>query len=283
MFSVQVGETTKGGNRDWSSLIGKILCSGCYNQYRKKGTLEREAAHKSQKEDEDDSAASNDKPSSLRCSYSKCQKPLKSNKYYRVSETYSAGGQNWTPILGSTLCHACYRQYKRTGSFDRPLGKKFESTQRRCTNAGCDNPNATSRFFIVDDTFKAGGRDWSSLLGHVLCHACYSRFRQRGTLTKYAERGDGATGKEEVAAKGKKRKSSQLETNNSNNDLDEAEAQNRSSVGTASSSQGMLSIGMVSSENVVRLDASSEATEVAAMVAAANDAASGIFPACKNI
>jgi hypothetical protein len=191
-----------------------------------------------------------------------------------VSETYSAGGQNWTPILGSTLCHACYRQYKRTGSFDRPLGKKFESTERRCTNAGCDNPGANSRFFIVDDTFKAGGRDWTSLLGHVLCHACYSRFRQRGTLTKYAERGDGSTGKEEVITKGKKRKISQLEPHT--NELDaNPEAQNKTSMGSASSNQGMLSIGMVSSENVVRLDTSSEATEIAAMVAA-NDAASGI-------
>jgi hypothetical protein len=277
----KVGESTKGGGKCWAHLVGKVLCSGCYNQYRKRGTLEREstAAHKP-KENEGSPAAVNDGTPRLLCSYAMCQKPLENHKFYRVSETYTAGRNVcWAPILGWTLCHACYRQYKRTGSFERPLGKKFEATEKRCTNVTCDNPTANSRFFVVDNTFKAGGRDWTSLQGHILCHACYSRFRQRGTLNKYSERGEGLVVRDDASAKAKKRKA-RLENGESVQDTETGNNKSASAARRAGTGGGVVSIGMVCSE-MVRLDTRSQVTEVSAMVAA-NDTSAGLLSSIRG-
>lgn len=73
-------------------------------------------------------------------------------------------------------------------SHDRSLGRKLDDGQQRCTNALCDNPEDSHRFFAVDSTFSAGKRDWATLVGQVLCHACYSRYRQRGTLERVSKR-----------------------------------------------------------------------------------------------
>jgi hypothetical protein len=54
--------------------------------------------------------------------------------------------------------------------------------QRKCTYSGCDRPDESSHFYQIEEGKTAGGQDWSSVVGSVLCHRCYERFRTRGTL-----------------------------------------------------------------------------------------------------
>jgi len=54
----------------------------------------------------------------------------------------------------------------------------------RCTYAGCDRPDQSTRFHRVEAGQTAGGRNWDLLAGSVLCHACYCQYLKRGTLER---------------------------------------------------------------------------------------------------
>lgn len=41
----------------------------------------------------------------------------------------------------------------------------------RCSYEDCKVPDQSSKFFLIDGSSKAGGRNWSSLAGRVLCNA----------------------------------------------------------------------------------------------------------------
>ena len=76
---------------------------------------------------------------------------------------------------------------------DLRLGQRAQddmarATRKRCTYAGCEKPDNSRCFYNVDEGKTAGGQDWSSLVGHVLCHACYQRFNRSGTLERSTRR-----------------------------------------------------------------------------------------------
>lgn len=57
-----------------------------------------------------------------------------------------------------------------------------------CTNPECDKPSDSSNYYQIGGSKTTGGQDWTSVLGHVLCHACYMRYARRGTLARCPDR-----------------------------------------------------------------------------------------------
>jgi hypothetical protein len=57
-----------------------------------------------------------------------------------------------------------------------------------CTNTACLRPHESSFFTHICAGRSGGGMDWSELVGEVLCLACYSQFKRRGTLCRKIHR-----------------------------------------------------------------------------------------------
>mmetsp|Transcript_50534 Transcript_50534/g.121106 ORF Transcript_50534/g.121106 Transcript_50534/m.121106 type:complete len:272 (-) Transcript_50534:9-824(-) len=170
----RIDKYTKAGGQDWSVLVGRVLCETCYSRYRRNGSLVRSDSHRP--------LAASDR----KCSYAGCDHPTESRDFYRINKKTMAGGQDWSKIVGWVLCDACYAQFKRRGTLVRCDAKApIVGNERRCTNPKCDKPTESSYFHrIGDGSTKAGGRDWKCLAGNVLCHLCYMRFKDRGTLER---------------------------------------------------------------------------------------------------
>jgi hypothetical protein len=49
---------------------------------------------------------------------------------------------------------------------------------------GCDRPDHGTKFYYINEGKETGGRDWSAIVGQVLCKACYNRFSKGGTIQK---------------------------------------------------------------------------------------------------
>ena len=122
--------------------------------------------------------------SRMSCCFSGCDRRFKSSHFYHVTESTKAGGRDWTSLVGVTLCHACYNRYRNSGRLERSINKPIPKSDQRCSYEKCDRPDYSSHFYTIEEGKKAGGKDWSSLIGHVLCHACYKQFLQRGTLLR---------------------------------------------------------------------------------------------------
>ena len=58
----------------------------------------------------------------------------------------------------------------------------MSAQRKRCSYASCERPEESSQFHQISEGKTAGGHDWSSLAGSVLCFVCYTRFRKSGTL-----------------------------------------------------------------------------------------------------
>ena len=55
--------------------------------------------------------------SAMHCSYEHCDSPEESSQFFQfIGEGRTAGGQDWSSLVGSVLCHACYKQFRRSGS-----------------------------------------------------------------------------------------------------------------------------------------------------------------------
>ena len=115
------------------------------------------------------------------CSY--CSRERTSH-FYPIVEGTKAGGQDWSPLVGTTLCHACYNRFRNGGKLERSTNKSLAAAERRCTYTRCTRPLSSSHFYTIEKGKSAGGKDWSELVGFVLCHACYKQFLQRGTLER---------------------------------------------------------------------------------------------------
>ena len=122
----------------------------------------------------------------IKCSYTGCERPDAGSRFYQIKEGKSAGGQDWSSVVGEVLCDACYSRFKRSGTLERSYNKPLEEEQRRCTYKHCDSPTHGSNFYQIQEGKSAGGQDWSSVVGEVLCHACYERFRKRGALEHHS-------------------------------------------------------------------------------------------------
>ena len=122
------------------------------------------------------------------CTFSGCDNPRESSCFYHIEEGKTSGGQDWSPLLGSVLCRSCYRRFRDRGTLERGKNKPLTGSARRCTYDHCDSPTHSSRFYHIEEGKTAGGQDWSSVVGSVLCKACYSRFRDKGTLERAANK-----------------------------------------------------------------------------------------------
>jgi hypothetical protein len=118
------------------------------------------------------------------CTYSLCDSPPHQVRFYEIEVGKTAGGQDWSPLAGSVLCKACYERFRQRGTLERAQNKQLVGSARQCTYKHCDSPTHGSKFFQIEEGKSAGGRDWSPLVGEVLCHACYERFLTRGTLER---------------------------------------------------------------------------------------------------
>jgi hypothetical protein len=121
----------------------------------------------------------------MECWYKGCFRPKESSQFYVIEEGRQSGQQDWTPLVGKTLCAACYCRYKDRGTLDRAVNTPLPKSAKRCTNKGCEKPEDSTCFFKIEAGRKSGGRDWSALEGEVLCAACYERYRSRGTLERH--------------------------------------------------------------------------------------------------
>mmetsp|Transcript_32679 Transcript_32679/g.76322 ORF Transcript_32679/g.76322 Transcript_32679/m.76322 type:complete len:257 (+) Transcript_32679:111-881(+) len=165
----RIGTDTRAGGQDWSSLVGSELCHRCYTRYSKRGTLDRCLNAPLSK-------------SERWCSFEGCARPGSSRKFYFIDEWTRAGGQDWGPVLGSVLCEACYDRYRSRGTIEWCRNAALGPSERRCSYDGCSRPEKGGKFYRIDKESKAGGRNWESLTGAVLCKSCYNRFMKRGTL-----------------------------------------------------------------------------------------------------
>ena len=55
---------------------------------------------------------------------------------------------------------------------------------KRCTYEHCSNPHKSSKFYQIQEGKSTWGQDWTSVVGQVLCNACYQRFERAGTLER---------------------------------------------------------------------------------------------------
>jgi len=119
-----------------------------------------------------------------KCSYALCDSPADGSRYLTIEAGKNAGGKDWSSLVGNTLCMACYSRYRDRGTLERRKNKPLPDATKRCTYELCDSPNEAGKFFRIEEGKTSGGKDWSSLVGSILCQACYSRYRQRGTLAR---------------------------------------------------------------------------------------------------
>ena len=168
-FLIEEGRTS--GGQDWSSVTGNVLCRACYSRFRDRGTLERERS----------------KPlptSARRCTYEHCDKPDEGNKFFLIEEGKTSGGQDWSSVVGHVLCKACYDRFYKRGTLGKKVSKDEQDNDWVCAYEKCSNPTESSRFYMIEEGKSAGGQDWSSVVGYVLCDACYCRYKRRGTLQR---------------------------------------------------------------------------------------------------
>jgi predicted NAD-dependent protein-ADP-ribosyltransferase YbiA (DUF1768 family) len=174
-YFFQIQADTTAGGQDWSSVKGSVLCNACYENFKRSGTLERTRS----------------KPlaaSARRCTYAGCERPEESSQFHQIQADQTVGGQDWSSVAGSVLCTSCYDRFRTSGSLERTRIKPLAASARRCTYAGCERPEESSQFYQIQADQTAGGQDWSSVAGSVLCQNCYDRFRTRGTLEKILAR-----------------------------------------------------------------------------------------------
>jgi hypothetical protein len=107
--------------------------------------------------------------------------PEESSKFTQIRQGCTSGGQDWSSLAGSVLCEACYSRFRKSGALQ---GQSLAASARRCTHAGCKRPEESRIFTQIRQGCTAGGQDWSSLAGSVLCEACYLRFMTKGTLDR---------------------------------------------------------------------------------------------------
>lgn len=129
-----------------------------------------------------------------RCTYEMCSHPDESCQFHTVQEGCKAGNKDWAPVVGMVLCHNCYAFYCRHGTLTRYRKKPSEVIQkkrteagqewRKCTYKNCTHPTESTGFFKIKQGCQAGGQDWTSVVGMVLCHACRTAYLRNGTLER---------------------------------------------------------------------------------------------------
>lgn len=181
------------------------MCHACYGQSKSRGTLE---------------GAMKAKPSvdgsKGRCSYEHCHRSEHRCWFVQVKEGMAARGQDCSSLAGRVLCEACYNQFSRIGTLKEGVEKgpglvgrvlcnatanachaqfsrsgtlerferRLDASERRCSYEGCDRPDESYYFLNIREGKKVGGQEWGSLVGSVMCKACYMRYWDKGTLDR---------------------------------------------------------------------------------------------------
>lgn len=71
------------------------------------------------------------------CEYEMCESPMHSKKWRIVTSGTSAGGRDWKPLLGKTLCDSCYTTYRKHGTFVRSI--RINGGWSRCYTRTCND------------------------------------------------------------------------------------------------------------------------------------------------
>jgi hypothetical protein len=98
------------------------------------------------------------------CAYEHCPSPLHSKKWRMVTTGTSAGGRDWEPLVGKTLCDSCYSTYRKHGTFVRSIR----------TNEGWSRSGTPCAHFRrvrekARDTGRSGGA-WRPRLPEIVTH-----------------------------------------------------------------------------------------------------------------
>lgn len=175
-----IDENVKAGGQDWTALVGEVLCHQCYTNYRMSGSLGRNLHRMI-------ALAPN---AQQRCAYANCKRPKVSKQFYLIDGHCRTGGQDWAELDGRVLCYNCYIHYRKMGRLERAARQpgNVQALDMLCSFEGCQNPLESRQFYLVPEGSTAGGRDWSSLYGRILCNNCYTQFRTRGTCERKVQR-----------------------------------------------------------------------------------------------
>jgi hypothetical protein len=107
---IQAGRTA--GGQDWSSLEGQILCGSCMGYFSKYGGLVRGFKGKVIRRRKT--------LTHQQCDYEHCPLSSSSGSYYRVvEEGRTAGGKDWSQVVGMRLCGGCLQYFSKFGALDR--------------------------------------------------------------------------------------------------------------------------------------------------------------------
>lgn len=81
-----------------------------------------------------------------RCHNVDCSRPDSSRIFYSIGPASKAGGRNWAPLCGMTLCEACYETYRRHGTLkkSKKKGQTLSKENRKCANRDCKKPQNVS-------------------------------------------------------------------------------------------------------------------------------------------
>lgn len=206
-YPVEEGKES-GFGKDWPSLVGSLLCEECFMRYK-----DKRRAHESRTGIASHSASDfldyhcdmpseskrfNDRPPhggtlkksrnrkisvALRhCTFERCSRPDESKNFYLIEEGRLSGGRDWRSLVGRVLCEACYQRFLTKGSLERTVNRPIDVSERWCTYQHCGKPRESKNFYLIERGRTSAGKDWSSLVGKVLCAACYCQFSTKGTL-----------------------------------------------------------------------------------------------------
>jgi hypothetical protein len=208
---LRIDGASRAGGRDWGSWAGKMLCQACYNRFKKKGTLEGSQKQQQQQlKQPHDQDFDEEEVKLERGSERKAPKPRPAvdSRSRRNVEGGILKTEDPDAQAGSGAGARAGARVGVEGDADQLRGSERPPPQprdvagddghtggggggaggsgfeRRCTYEGCENPEKSSGFLKISNNTRAGGQDWSSLLGRVLCVACYSRYQDRGTLER---------------------------------------------------------------------------------------------------
>jgi hypothetical protein len=170
----RIWETCTSGGKDWSSLVGQVLCHACYQRFGDTGRLERKVKLKP-------------RPHEEVCTNKLCTAPKEGKQFFKIDDSYHSLGIQWSKLVGEVLCARCYDHYRHQNPLEAQAAGRPAGPTQRCSYDGCKRPNKSSAFFEIPADYAAGGWDWKPLAGSTLCRACHARFTRTGKLDREPE------------------------------------------------------------------------------------------------
>jgi hypothetical protein len=113
----------------------------------------------------------------------------KGGDFYKIDPGCRVGGKNWNNYMGKVLCVKCYDRYAEAGTLEPEPSNdtpKNDVKAKRCWYAHCPKPEGGDKYYNIraNMTLLGDDQDWSDAVGQLLCTACYSQYRCKGTLER---------------------------------------------------------------------------------------------------